>query len=334
MKKLIWVCLLLLLLLSAFLSENNSHRTDVNRYEVNLDSFRLVSKHVDENERCFRCHDKPAEMSDPGKIASFRDSLKLKGDKIITRKEFYSSNHKSLACIGCHADPTPEAPDRTSREAAASKTCNDCHQYIKEHAGYHFASIEAEFKQSIHYQKKQSEFSCWKCHDPHKYKTVYRHAKNIFAAVDYDNAICLSCHKHALASSESDLEKMNDKSEMHRWLPEMEEHFEGVRCLDCHTKINKDVLVSHLVLPKETAVKKCGECHSQNSILLTTLYKNQPRDSSVTNALFNSVVKKNIYVMGANRSNTLNKICLSLLGLIFCGLLMHLIPRILTKKKS
>jgi hypothetical protein len=86
-------------------------------------------------------------------------------------------------------------------------------------------------------------------------------------------------------------------------------------------------------MPKENAVRKCGECHSQNSILLTTLYKNQPRDSSATNALFNSVVKKNIYVMGANKSETLNKICLSLLGLIICGILVHMIPRILTKKK-
>jgi len=273
-------------------------------------------------------------MSDPGEITHFRDSLKLSGHQIITRREYYSSNHKSLACIGCHADPTPENPNRTSREAAASKTCNDCHQYIKEHAGYHFAEIETEFKQSIHFQSKHIEFSCWKCHDPHKYKTTYRNAENIYAAVDYDNAICLSCHKHMLLTEESDSAQMKDRTVMHNWLPEKEEHFERIRCLDCHTKINKDVLVAHLVLPKETSVKKCSECHSQYSILLTTLYKNQPRDSSATNALFNSVVKKNIYVMGADRSNLLNKICLSLLGLIICGTLIHLIPRILTKKKS
>jgi hypothetical protein len=333
MKKIICLSLLLLLLLSAFLSENNSPGSVEDRGKINLDSFRLVSKHVDENERCFRCHDKPAEMSDTS-IASFRDSLKLEERQIITRQEFYSSNHKSLACIGCHADPTPESPNRTSREAAASKTCNDCHQYIKEHAGYHFALIEEEFKQSIHYQSKQIQFNCWTCHDPHVYRTMYRNSENITAAINYDNAICLSCHKHALSSSESDSEKMKGKSEMHRWLPEMEEHFEGVRCLDCHTKIDEDVLVAHLVMRKEHAVKKCGECHSQNSILLTTLYKNQPRDSSATNVLFNSVVKKNIYVIGANRSTTLNRICLSLLGLIICSILVHLIPRILTKKKS
>jgi hypothetical protein len=334
MKKLIWLSLLFLLLFTAFLPENNSNGTDVNRDEVNLDSFRLVSKHVDENERCFRCHDRPVELSAPGKVARFRDSLKLKEDHIITRQEFYSSNHRSLACIGCHADPTTEAPDRTSREAAASKTCNDCHQYIKEHQFYHFASIEEEFLKSVHYQKKQSEFSCWKCHDPHVYRTVYRNSENIYSAVDYDNAICLSCHKFSSFHSESDSAEMKGIVEMHNWLPEIEKHFEGVRCLDCHTKINDEVLVAHLVLPKETSVKKCGECHSQNSILLTTLYKNQPRDSSTTEPLFNSVVKKNIYVMGANRSDIFNKICLSLMGLILCSILVHLIPRILTKKKN
>jgi len=334
MKKLIWLSLVLLLLLSAFLSENNSHRTGKAGGKVDLDSFRLVSKHVDENERCFKCHDKPAEMSDPDKVTLFRDSLKLKEDQIITREEFYSSNHKSLACIGCHADPTPESPGRTSREAAASKTCNDCHQYIKEHEFYHFASIEEEFIKSVHYQKKQSEFSCWKCHDPHVYRTMYRNSEKISAAVNYDNAICLSCHKHTLSSSESDPDKMKDKSEMHRWLPEMEEHFEGIRCMDCHTEINKELLVAHKVLPKEDAVRKCSECHAQNSILLVTLYKNQSVDSTAINGLFNSVVKKNIYVVGANRSNTLNRICLSLLGLVFCGILIHLIPRIVTKQKS
>ncbi len=330
MKKIIWLSFLLLMLLSAFIVERESNRsTD----EVGLDSFRLVSKHVDENERCFKCHDKPVELADAGKTA-FSDSIKLEEHQIITRQEFYSSNHKSLACIGCHADPTPEEPDRTSREAAASKTCNDCHQYIKKHEVYHFASIEEEFIKSIHYQKKQSEFTCWKCHDAHKYRTVYRTSEDISAAVDYDNAICLSCHKDAGSYSESHYEEMKDTLEMHKWLPEMKEHFEGVRCLDCHTKIDEDVLVAHLVMRKEHAVKKCGECHSQNSILLTTLYKNQPRDSSATNLLFNSVVKKNIYVMGANRSELLNSICLSLLGLILCGIIVHLIPRILTKKKS
>jgi len=310
MKKLIWITIFLLIVLFILLPDRASYSIIKLSDDSKLDSFRLVSEYVDENESCFKCHD-------------IQDSLNLKEHQIMTRNEFYSSNHRSLSCIGCHADPLPESPDRTTKEAALARTCSDCHQHLKNNSHFRFAEIDAEYLQSIHHQRKQAEFSCWKCHDPHKDKITIRNNDNIAGVISDDNTTCLSCHKDA-----------GSDSEMHIWLPETEKHFGGVRCIDCHTKINMDLPVAHLVLPKEDAVRKCSQCHSNNSLLLATLYKNQYDGDGVKEVLFNSVVMKDTYVIGANRSNKLNHICLSLLGLTFCGILIHMIPRLLTKPKS
>ena len=293
------------------------------RDDPQLELFRKVSKYVDENERCFKCHDGASDLTEKEEPDA-PDSSNIKKPQVITRQEFYKSNHRSLACLGCHSDPTPEFPDRTSKEAATSKTCTDCHQYIKNHQHYQFAVIEEEYLQSVHHLKKQSEFSCWKCHDPHKYKITIRNTENLPAAIAYDNEICMSCHTNANPFS----------IKMHIWLPELENHFRSVRCIDCHTKINENVLVAHMVLPKEKSVRNCSECHSQNSILLTTLYKQQYGEAVAKSGFFNSVVMKDVYIVGGNRSKILNIICLTFFGLTFIVMLIHMIPRLSKKTKT
>ena len=59
----------------------------------------------------------------------------------------------------------------------------------------------------------------------------------------------------------------------HDWLPNQAAHFANVRCIECHTKINNNIPVAHQIRPKSEAVKLCNECHSQNSILMASLYK-------------------------------------------------------------
>jgi hypothetical protein len=301
--------------------------------DQNLELFRQVSKHVDENERCFKCHGGASDMNEQ-EGTDAPDSSDVKKLPVITRQEFYNSNHKSLACLGCHADPTPESPDRTSKVAASSRTCTDCHKYIKNHQKYQFAAIEEEYLQSVHYQKKQSEFSCWKCHNPHKYKNTIRNTENVPAAIAYDNEICTFCHTNTNPFSILDNNGKSDTIKMHIWLPELEKHFRSVRCIDCHTKINENVLVAHQVLQKEKAVRRCSECHSRNSILLTTLYKQQYGEAVAKSGFFNSVVMKDVYIVGGNRSKTLNIICLIFSGITFAVMLIHMIPRIVKKTKT
>ncbi|KKL07463.1 hypothetical protein LCGC14_2585750, partial [marine sediment metagenome] len=117
----------------------------------------------------------------------------------------------------------------------------------------------------------------------------------------------------------------------HDWLPNETQHFQNVRCIECHTKINEDILVAHLVQPKEKAVRLCSKCHSSNSILMHTLYKFQSREARGEYGFINAVVMNEAYVIGANRNKYLNMISVILFGLTFLGLLAHISFRIIKK---
>jgi hypothetical protein len=323
--------LFFLLFLSAILLTSASYCLMNTSTGDELDAYRKISEHVDENELCFKCHDYTTNIGEPG-MAGNADTLNLKESRIITREEFYRSNHRSLACIGCHADEDPALKDKSDAATALSRTCNDCHLYIKKHQHYQFAAIEEEYLQSVHHHKKKDEFSCWKCHDPHKSKIHYRDSMNLQEAVSYDNSICLSCHKSAdptalLANTDTTKDKV-----MHSWLPERDKHLNNVRCIDCHTRANTSILVAHLVLPAEESIKSCSECHFSNSLLLTTLYKNRLADTVIQSGLFNAMVPDKVFIIGANRSKLLNRVSLIIFGLTFAGIILHMIPRILRKK--
>ena len=97
-------------------------------------------------------------------------------------------------------------------------------------------------------------------------KFLYRNKDNLKETIAYDNAICLNCH-----SDFNRYQLLTDKEEIniikkHDWLPNQTSHFASVRCIECHTQINNNIPVSHLIKPKAEAVKLCNECHSQNSI--------------------------------------------------------------------
>ncbi len=183
--------------------------------------------------------------------------------------------------------------------------CIDCHGGDEKFAKYHFEEIEAEYKKSVHYKLEQEGFSCWKCHNPHTYKISVRNNENLKETIAYDNAICLNCH-----SDYSRFQLLTDRAEIniikkHDWLPNQTAHFANVRCIECHTKINNDIPVSHLIMPKSEAVKRCNECHSQNSILMASLYKFESK-AQRRDGFFNGIILNESYVIGANRNEYLN----------------------------
>ena len=331
MKNRTWFNFIFLILL-VILILSSSFRLVMQSDDKNLDSYRKVSEHVDENERCFKCHDQAID-SLKQEVIDKKDTLNLEELQIITREEFYQSNHRSMACIGCHTNEDPESKDPASEPTADSRTCTDCHLYIKEHQFYQFTAIEEEYLQSIHHQRKTDEFSCWKCHNPHADRIHIRNAENLPEAIAYDNSICLSCHKNANPFLAPEAIETGETDTIHQWLPEKEKHMGNVRCIDCHTRENENILVAHLVLPKEKSVRKCSECHFSNSLLLTTLYKNRTIGSKSKNGLFNAMVIEDAYIIGGNRSEILNVISLVIFGLAFAGIILHITPRILKKRK-
>ena len=89
--------------------------------------------------------------------------------------------------------------------------------------------------------------------------------------------------------------------QVHDWLPNQELHFANVRCIECHTEVVDSLMVSHNILPKDKALKKCVECHSANSRLKASLYKYQNLQKRAKNDDFNTVMANESYVIGSHQ---------------------------------
>ena len=211
--------------------------------------------------------------------------------------------------------------------------CIDCHGGDAKFAQYHFEEIDSEYQKSTHFKMENDGFSCWKCHNPHTYKISVRNATNLKETIAYDNAICLNCH-----SDFSRFQLLSDRAEIdiikeHEWLPNQAIHFANVRCIECHTKINNNIPVSHQIRPKAEAVRLCNECHSKNSILMASLYKFESKEQR-RDGFLNGIILNSSYVIGANRNEYLNLVSLIIFAGVLIVIAVHITFRIKNKSKN
>jgi hypothetical protein len=204
----------------------------------------------------------------------------------------------------------------------------DCHGGDETFSSFDFEGIDQDYRQSTHFMLEEEGFSCWKCHEPHSYKINIRDSKNLKETILYDNTICLDCH-----SDFNRFQLLTEREEInilqkHEWLPNQASHFGSVRCIECHTKINDSILVSHLILPKEEAVRLCNECHSSNSLLMASLYKFQSREQR-RDGFLNGIILNESYVIGANRNVYLNRLSILIFAVIILIISVHIIFRII-----
>lgn len=291
------------------------------------------SEFFDQNERCFKCHGGP-------KYSYFNSSTEktvtaqMCEERRVSRDAFYQSNHKSFACVDCHSAEYDSFPHPGAARMEEKFSCLDCHGYDEKYAQFSFEKIDEEFQQSVHYIANSDEFTCWKCHNPHTYKTTIRNSKSITQSVAYDNQMCLTCH-----SNFDNFQLLTDRKqinliEKHDWLPNQSSHFSKVRCIECHARHTDSLMVAHRIMPKEKAVKNCVECHSQNSLLMGSLYKFQAKENRTEAGFLNAIILNNAFVIGANRNIFLNRISVILFGVAVVFLLGHLIARIFFRKKN
>jgi hypothetical protein len=303
-----------------------------NQSANNKDTTKFVSPFYEDNEQCLKCHGQ-------GKYEYTNETLGRQvkalmcSERIVNRADFYNSNHKSFSCTDCHSTEYVKFPHSGELRMEQKYNCIDCHGGDEKFAQYHFEEIEAGYEKSTHFMLEGDGFSCWKCHNPHTYKINIRNSENIKETILYDNSICLSCH-----SNFNHFQLLTEREEIsllhtHEWLPNQAVHFRNVRCIECHTTINDSILVSHLIKPKEEAVRLCNECHSRNSILMATLYKFQSKEQR-RSGFFNGIILNESYVIGANRNEYLNIFSL----IIFVGLLLvigvHIVFRIRKKGET
>jgi len=289
-----------------------------------------VPKNIILNQKCFKCHG--------AKFYTFFNESQGKNVKermnpyfVIDSATFYASNHKSFICTDCHSPEYKNFPHDGNLRMEAKFICMDCHGGDDTFAKFNFEGIESEFQKSVHSSRHDESFTCWMCHNPHSYKISARNTTNLSQTIAYDNAICLNCHAD-IDNYQMLTEKENPNIlTTHDWLPNQKLHFSNVRCIECHAQNNDSILVAHLILPKEKAVKKCVQCHQSNSILLASLYKYQSKERRNQAGFFNAAILNESYIIGANRNLYLNIISLVIFGFVILGIAIHTVIRIIKK---
>jgi len=290
------------------------------------DTASFVSPFDADNNRCFKCHGQEKYEYTNATLGKQVKAM-MCSERLIHKNEFYSSNHKSFSCTDCHSAEYVKFPHSGELRMEQKYNCIDCHGGDEKFSEYHFEDIDSEYQKSVHYILEDDGFSCWKCHNPHTYKISVRNKENLKETIVYDNAICLNCH-----SNFSHFQLLTDRKEIniiqkHDWLPNQTLHFVNMRCIECHTQINNNIPVSHLIKSKDQAVRLCNECHSKNSMLMASLYKFESKEQR-RDGFFNGIILNASYVIGANRNEYLNLLSL----IIFVGVIViigiHIIFRI------
>jgi hypothetical protein len=296
------------------------------------DTTTFVSRFDADNNRCFKCHGQEKYEYTNETIGKQVKDI-MCSERIVRRKEFYSSNHRSFSCTDCHSEEYVKFPHSGELRMEQKYICIDCHGGDEKFAKYHFEEIDSEYRKSTHFKMEDEGFSCWKCHNPHTYKITVRNSTNLKETIAYDNAICLNCH-----SDYNHFQLLSDKAEIdiikkHDWLPNQALHFANVRCIECHTKINNNIPVSHQIRPKGEAVRLCNECHSKNSILMASLYKFESKEQR-RDGFFNGIILNASYVIGANRNEYLNFISLIIFFIVIIVIVVHIVFRVKKKTKN
>lgn len=297
-----------------------------------LDSATYVSRFDADNNRCFKCHGQE-KYEYTNETLGKQVKAMMCSERIIHKNEFYSSNHKSFSCTDCHSEEYVKFPHSGDLRMEQKYNCIDCHGGDEKFAKYHFEEIEAEYKKSTHFKMEDDGFTCWKCHNPHTYKISVRNEENLKQTIAYDNGICLNCH-----SNFSNYQLLTDRKEIniiekHDWLPNQTSHLANVRCIECHSQINNNIPVSHLILPKAQAVKLCNECHSKTSILMASLYKFESKEQR-RDGFFNGIILNASYVIGANRNEYLNIVSLIVFLVVLVIIGIHIFLRVRNKNNN
>ncbi len=291
-----------------------------------------LSLYAEQNEQnCLVCHGKLVYNLIDTVSGASRKQL-MAEHNVVFPDLFYNSVHWSFSCLDCHSEGFKSFPHPIEARFETSWGCIDCHGYDPNYAQYGFEKIDAEYQKSVHHTATEGLFSCWNCHDAHYYNPLARQTTGGREYILRSNEMCLRCHGHSDIMgmiSEEGLEKVLPK---HEWLPDVDRHLEAVRCIDCHTRMSDSILIAHEVMPADSAVKSCTDCHNQNSILMGTLYKYASKESRYEKGFVNGVMLKNdSYVIGANHSKFISLAGMLIIGMTLAIALVHTVFRIIIK---
>ena len=264
------------------------------------------------NNECLSCHSEAGIEHPP------QEGLDLKALRTFLKdpEAFKGADHRQLACTKCHNEGYDDFPHEPDAKDMTS-TCTDCHSKKAD-------LIEKEVAKSVH-ADLGDKIVCTTCHDPH----VMRLAENLVdphKIVAQDNRVCLGCHDSDVQFARFAPEKKSRPliDDIHSWLPNTRLHWKAVRCVECHTPaVAANEPISHQILNKEKAERKCLACHSANTSLKTRLYRHLVKQEQHTLGFANSIILANSYVIGVTQHPLLDTLILIAFGSMVLALLAH-----------
>ncbi len=282
-----------------------------------------IDKNRQANEACFACHS-TAGIAKPPRAGLDLNKLR---DSHVEPTVFNPSDHGVMDCRECHSKT--HYNDYPHAEVGKSETvgCTECH-------AAKVLRLEPQFNASVHAQVKgvKEKFTCFTCHNPH-INIVQKRLKDPAKIVAQDNQSCLECHNSDLnfarfapeGKKTPGVKKLRpDIDTIHDWLPNARGHWQAVRCIECHTpEVAEAKMLSHEILDKEKAEKKCLACHSANSTLKVRLYRHMAKDEQQKYGFTNSIFLSNSYIIGATRHPLLDAIIIIAVLLTLAGVLTH-----------
>ena len=277
---------------------------------------------IPENLPCIKCHGQ-AVYTTFSADAKKHVRQPMATSRIIPEKMYQNAIHGSLKCVDCHAEAYSNVPHPAALKFDTIFSCADCHAGKRKFKKYHLESIIAGYDKSVHAKAMGNTYSCWKCHNPHNFITALSDSLAMKAAITLSNSACLECHNNAV-----NYKRVTDKTQVnllksHDWLIHTELHLKNIRCIDCHTVQTNDSTTAHNILPVEKSIRECTECHSQKSILAKNLFRMKKENAGLLN-FSNNRIMDYAFIMGANRSITLNTISTILFIIVLLVIFTHM----------
>jgi len=276
---------------------------------------------TNQQELCLDCH-----LNEKTAKTKFSKTL-IDFDKSVHGMALKNGVAEAPTCIDCHGVHNLQKADKPTsviNKFNLSSLCGKCH-----------IALTNEYISSVHgialKKGNNSVPSCTYCHGEHTISKVEGLTDRVFqmnkinkmVAEKTQMVFCVQCH-----SDEHLAEKYNmlTISKAHEWLPGVARHYETVRCVDCHSSYLPPNL-SHNILPPEKTIKKCEECHSKNSILMTKLYKHERKMSQEKLGFINGAILSDAYVIGTTRNVFLESLSFIILAGVIIMVLIHALLR-------
>jgi len=295
-------------------------------FNAGAQSYQDAKKH-----QCLKCHSQQS-YSFKNEVQGIEQKRLMNPYYILDTVALTIAVHKSFDCTDCHSYEYGTYPHKAELKLEPLNSCLDCHGGDEQYASYQFEKIDEEFKKSVHYKVYGDNFSCSKCHSQHTYAATARNSNNVLEIVDYSNKMCLSCHndmkKYQMVSGHENPKIVQIHGE---WLPNQPLHFKHVRCIECHTDVVDSLMVSHNIVGKDKAVKKCIECHTADSRLKASLYKYQNLKERSEDGTIGAMLSNESYIIGTHESPLLKLASILIFLAAIAGIVIHLTFRILKK---